>query len=322
MAKNIPLQRLIKGRDLIGLKVISLENGKLINKVDEIVYDPKENNVKALVVDQGGWFADTKIVLYQDIKSIGQDAVVIDSEDVIKKASDVQENITHIVKDDNYLTTNRVMTENGTDLGQVSDVVFDKENGHVVELEITQGTVDNIKSGKKHISVNDVIKTGEDVMIVKDSVKDQLRVQSQTGGISGIIADVKTKTPEVTETAKQKLSHLKNEGISKADDFRLKEKATETKESVLEKSMGIKGIIKDKVQTGKEKIKESRKQAAVGKYVTINILTPADEMLAPRGALITNDLLIRAQKAGVLEQVLANSSSEPIPFTGNALPQE
>ena len=78
---------MLKGNNILGLKVIAIKNGKKINKVEDIIYNPKENKVKALLIDESGWFEDAKVILLQNIKSIGRDAVLIESEDQITKAS-------------------------------------------------------------------------------------------------------------------------------------------------------------------------------------------------------------------------------------------
>lgn len=102
MAKNAQLPGLLKGKNVIGLKVVTLNKGKNIHDVDEIVYDPHDHLVKALVVDEGGWFSDASVLLFEDVQSIGKDAVVIESDELVKKASDVHERINRIVRDDTY----------------------------------------------------------------------------------------------------------------------------------------------------------------------------------------------------------------------------
>lgn len=315
-------QQLYKGKDVIGLKVVTLQKGKIIENIDELVYDPAENKVKAFVVDSGGWFADAKVVLFDDISTIGADAVIVESDAVIKKASDVEERITRIVKDDNYLTQNKVMTESGTELGKVSDIYFDPSSGSVIELEVSQGAVKNVQSGRKRVAVADIMKVGEDVTIVRSSVEQQLQQQSQQQGLAGAAATAKDKSPELLEQAKEKMKQVGSAAKQKFDEARsnpenqdklqrLKEKAVQAKETVEQKVFEAKDAVTQKTEEGKEKIEEKRKNAALGKYVSIHILSPDDTLLAQRGDMITNALLRKAEDNGVLQQVLSNVSDTP-----------
>jgi uncharacterized protein YrrD len=199
---------LIKGKDLINLKVLTLQDGKLIKNVDELVFDPMANQVRALVVDPKGWFSDAEVILFEDIKNIGRDSIVVESEDVIKKASDVQEKISRIIKDDNYLTDNKVMTEDGNELGKISDIYFDPHTGNVIELEVSQGTLKSVQSGKKRVRVSDVIRVGEDATIVKGFVEETLENQAQHQGLQGVVTTAQAKAPGAIEQAKQKLNQL------------------------------------------------------------------------------------------------------------------
>ncbi len=76
----------IKGQNVINLKIITINDGKEIDNVKDIIYDPKQNRVRALLISNGGWFSDAKVLLMEEIKNIGQDAVIIDSSDAIKKS--------------------------------------------------------------------------------------------------------------------------------------------------------------------------------------------------------------------------------------------
>lgn len=77
--------QLLKGKNIVGLKVLSLDTGEFLDDVDELIFDPKEHKVKAFVVDEGGWFSDAKIILFNDVKSIGKDAITIESKNLVKR---------------------------------------------------------------------------------------------------------------------------------------------------------------------------------------------------------------------------------------------
>lgn len=272
----------MKGTDVIGLKVMAREGVKKIDNVKEIAYDPNDHMVKALIVDEGGWFSDAKVILFNDISSIGKDAVMIESERLIRKASEITQSIKRIVKGDTFLTGNKIITQEGTELGNVSDIYFDAASGKVYELEVSQG-LKNIQSGKKRIKVDDIVKIGEDATMVRSYVEDTL--QQQQGGVQGAV----NKTVDVAQD--------KGPGVI--------EQTKKTADSLSKEA-------KKTFEEGKEKITEERKKSVVGKYLTVNILGRNDEIIARRSDIVTHELLERAEENGMLGNVLNNISSEPV----------
>lgn len=192
---------LIKGNDVIGLKILSLKQGRQIDDVSDLVYDPQNHQVKALIVDKGGWFSDAKLILYKDVESIGKDAVMVKTTDVVRKASDISERVESIAKADNYLTKTKIVTDSGTDLGSVSDIYFDDKTGRVEEFEVSQG-LKNLQSGKKRVRVSDIVTIGEDATIVRAVAEARFEKQAQDQGLQGMINKGKQATTETINQAK------------------------------------------------------------------------------------------------------------------------
>lgn len=328
---------ILKGKDVIGLQIVTLEKGKILGNVNEIIFDPQNNQVKALLVDAGGWFTNARIILYEDVNKIGKDAVIVESENIIKNASEVQERITRILKGDNYLTTNKVVTEDGAEIGNVSDIFFDEPSGKVLELEVSQGTAENIKSGKKRVKVSDIIKVGEDVTIVRGYVEEDFEKQAEGHGLQGVSNTIGEKAPGLIDQAKQKLSDIgddveeKGKDLSDKTQSKLKEvqedpetkeklseirsKANSTKGTLEEKAIEIKDSINKKVQEGKKKVITQSKKDVVGKYLTTNILSKTDKVLAKRGDVITNELIAQAEENDMLDKLITNATVEPVTIT-------
>jgi len=304
-------QNIIKGTEVIGLKVITLEKGQNINVVHELVYDPQDHEVKALIVDEGGWFSDAKVILFEDIEKIGKDVIIVSSDQVVKKASDVQKRITRIVKADNFLTEDKIITEDGTELGQVSDIYFDSTTGKVIELEVSQG-LKNFKSGKKRVKIADIIKVGKDATIVRAYVEDDLEQQAQKQGVQGAVNSARQQAPSVIDQVKAKAQEVGQLAQDKVREVKDLPKTKELLQTVKDKTSQLTDTTKQKVQETKEKTDQDKRKNALGKYVTINILSANDQILAKRGDMITNAVLSSAEGEGMLEQVYSNISSEPL----------
>lgn len=200
----------LKGKEVIGLKVISINDGKQIGKVEDLIYDPKENKLKAFLIDEGALFKDAKLILREDVKSIGHDAVIIESKEKIIKASKVSHLISNIARGNEYLTKTKIVTENGNDLGNVSDVFFDLKTGKVLALEVSQG-IKNIQSGKKRVRVSDILTVGKDVTIVKSYTEEEFKDQAKKGGIMGVFVRLRRKIPKFMDQAKYKAKEFGEE---------------------------------------------------------------------------------------------------------------
>lgn len=240
---------LIKGTDVIGLNVFTLDKGEKIEDVDDIIFDPKENKVRALLVKSKGLLSDSKVILLDDIKSIGKDAVIINSEEALKNASDVPEPVSSIANDGVYLTKTKIVTEDGMNLGNVSDIYFDSKTGQVEEIEVSQGGLKNIQEGTKRIKVSDIITVGKDAIIVKGYAKEVF--EKQQGGIKGAVdkgvESFQRLAGQAGGKAQQFSERIREEGEN------LRPKIEEAGEKLKEKAYEAEGMLRQKAKEAKEK---------------------------------------------------------------------
>lgn len=240
---------LVKANDVIGAKIISLDTGKEIKKIEDVIYDGKENKVLAFLVDSGGLFSNAKVIFLEDTKGIGKDAVIIESEKNIKDTSKVPKNVGNIARESNYLTKTRVITEQGRDLGQISDILFDPKTGKVEEFEVTQGLA-NLKSGKKTFKITDILTIGEDATIVRAATEEKFESQAKESGIQGALNQavntIKEKAPAIKEKAQEQIEKARDKTTDKIREVkenpqtqetlnRAKQSLNKTKEDIKEK---------------------------------------------------------------------------------------
>lgn len=331
---------LIKGSSVIGSKVITVKEGREVEDVDDIIYDPLDNRVKALLVDSGGLFTDATVILLEETQSIGENTVLIDSERALKHASDVSPSVSNIAKGNTYLTQKRIVTEDGRQLGVITDIYFDPKTGKVEEFEVSQG-LEDVRSGKKRIKISDVVTVGQDATIVREYAVEEFQKQSQTQGISGAVSrgvdKVSEETPQLVDQSRAKLDEW-GEGIKqmtastldqveemveKAKDVYSRPSTQEAIQKAEDKTRKAFGSVQEQIQEIKQRAqtktreigdqaKDQLKEDAVGKYVTKNILSPSDKILIRRGEIVTYRVVNEAEKDGILDQILRNLSTDPV----------
>ena len=193
---------MIKGKDVIGLKVITINGGREIDDVQDLIYDPSSQRVLGLIVDRAGWFNDSKIIPIENVKNIGEDAVMVESRESVLKGSDAGEEISELLASSRALTRTKLITEDGKELGDVEDIYFDEQTGKVIELIVSEGMVKDVQSGKKRVKTSDIITIGKDATIVSAATEYDLDVQDQTRGIKGRINEAKAEGSGIIDEAK------------------------------------------------------------------------------------------------------------------------
>lgn len=296
---------LIKASKVIGLPVFTINDGRKIENVEDVIYDPLQNRIEALLIEKGGWFGESRVILFDDLEGIGYDAALITSRNLMRKIADVGKNIQAIVKNDTFLTNTKIITEDGIELGRVSDIYFNSSTGRVEEFEVSQGTLQNWKTGKKRIKIESLVTIGHDATIVK--IYNPGKIQTDTGvqNSEPIKIDKENKTLEtdkIHEQTKKLVDAVRSktqEVVDKKDETGVKVETVKDKDAIVNKQT---------VENAETKIKllERRKRDAVGLYLTKNILTPNDAILAKEGEMVTYKLLQDAETAGVLDQIFSN----------------
>ena len=106
---------MIAGKNLIGLKVYFLNSGERSYAVKDLIFDGGINNLVALVVEKEEYPPDARVIFFEDIITVGNDAVIVASEENLKNDQETA-----------YL-------ENGKQRGE--DIYFEAKNGEVVKAE-------------------------------------------------------------------------------------------------------------------------------------------------------------------------------------------
>jgi uncharacterized protein YrrD len=269
---------MVKGNDVIGLKVITKADGRIISDVTDIVYTPKDNKVHALIIEEGGFFSDAQILLIEDVLSIGKDAVIIESAEQIRKASSVPQPISTIASNSQYLTKSMVVTEEGTQLGKITDIYFDETTGNVEEFEVSEGVMKNVHSGKKRFKVEDIVTIGEEVTIVKVDAEQKFQQQAEEQGVKGalnktttsaqehgprIMDQVKAKAGELGEKVQQKTDEIKESPQTQKIVADIKQKTQQAKDKADELTTQA----KEKAQEKKEEYDNSKTQGSPSTYM-------------------------------------------------------
>jgi uncharacterized protein YrrD len=232
---------MIRGKELIGMPVVSLDQGKEIGEVQDLVFDPARRRILGMILDEGGWFREPEILPYESIESIGPDAVVVRHVE-----SGAAPNIDpDDLKKSFNLTGKKVISEKGHELGTIYDLYIDESTGEVLGFELTQGLFRDTSIGKKFVEYDHIQSIGEDIVVV--GMEGAMSAVAQKGGIAKGYESLKEAGSDSLEKAKETLQTVKEAGVESLEKAREKSEALTLR--AREKGEGLTGRILERKES-------------------------------------------------------------------------
>jgi uncharacterized protein YrrD len=153
-------------KDLVDVPVISNAAAREIGRVQEVLFNPRANALFGLVVSPTEKDGPRLLVPLRGIRSIGKDAITIESLNVAEPYDDNVE-AQEISAAGGYGSGMTVMTESGESVGKVDKLTI-KEDGTVASYHSTAGFF-----GSKHEIEPSEVKSGsKDMIIISDSARE------------------------------------------------------------------------------------------------------------------------------------------------------
>lgn len=129
---------LLRGSDLNGLPVVSIDEGDALADVKDVVYSPGRGVLLGFTLNKRGFFSGPMkaVLAYGDVAAIGRDAVMVNASSAVEQGG---ESLAAVVDDSagRNVIGNDVLTDGGKRLGTVVDVIIQVSSGEVVGYELT-----------------------------------------------------------------------------------------------------------------------------------------------------------------------------------------
>jgi uncharacterized protein YrrD len=119
------MKLLMTASQIRGLPVVTVYGGEDVAEVRDVIYDPALGRLMGLTLNQRGFFSGRRheVLPVQAIHAIGQHAVMVLDESSLTAPKDAPEDIAHPATERNVIG-NDVLTDGGTSLGTVADLVL------------------------------------------------------------------------------------------------------------------------------------------------------------------------------------------------------
>lgn len=153
-----------KAKDLIGLPVIAILEGKEVGRVKDTVIDPKNRAIAGLLAEELDWPRGIKVIALSSVRGIGDDAIIIDRQNQMGDLAAAQE-LEHLLKEPIQTANIKVLTAEGKSLGNVSDFLIDLETGKIAIFEVGGAEKSTLISAERALTM------GKELLIVSEGEK-------------------------------------------------------------------------------------------------------------------------------------------------------
>ncbi len=252
-------------REIINLRVLSVEEGKEIGFVQELLLNPQKGSVDFLLVKDGEWYYGLKALPFSAVQGIGEYALTVASRSDLKRLAETAD-AAALLENNPGLIGLRVLSRKGRLLGRVREYYVDENSGKVRGCQLVPDGQDK-PSGI--IEDKYICTFGREFLVVEDDADKNLMTEFPEG---------EAPVPQVEE---------KETAAPAAEPAGL---AQETEEEVEEDSAEAVNSLK--------LFRERQRQYLIGKKLGITITSDDGTVIAEEGALVTDELIDRVTEAG------------------------
>lgn len=163
-----------KWSELRGIALVTIESGKKEGTLDDFYFDPQTAALRALRVKTG--LFGHRALLVSSINAIGVDAITFAKEDMLidEKSDALLPNMPYGSELLNY----KVLTEGGTVVGSVSDIILDVSYPtqlRIAAYELPGSLFGRLGGHHPMFAANQVVRYGRDVIVIPDAVAETLK---------------------------------------------------------------------------------------------------------------------------------------------------
>ena len=172
--------------DIFGLPVFSIREGKEVGKVRDAIISRSKMKVTAFLVEDIAWYGP-RILTFNKLQSLGQDALVIETEEDLVDLKDAAR-LGQLLDRDLKVIKKKVVTDTGKLVGDISSFQIDETNGNLGAVEIKQY---GAQAKTKVVVIEKVLSIGPDVLVIGEKAR-----------VSPVPAPEKPARPRVMTTKK------------------------------------------------------------------------------------------------------------------------
>lgn len=162
---------------IIGLPVICQQTGKRLGLVEDILYEPEDMQIKGIIVASMGYRSKMFSIDFDKIQAFGEVSVMV--------GDDCEEKTNY--KGQKYPVGRTIIRDDGQELGSISNVIFNPDDGHIEGYEISKGVIDDLVVGRSILSGDFMPHLDKDMIVIP--AEQNIELKPNNRGILNILSD-------------------------------------------------------------------------------------------------------------------------------------
>ncbi len=155
-------------RTLQGRSIISVTNGQIVAKAEDILIDPTTRQVAAVITSKGSLLKrepGVEVIPGDEVQVWGQDVILVKRPEVIVKKEELPGHEKWLTVSD-QIKGHDVVGTDGTRIGQLNDIIIDAA-GQLVGYSLARVFIEGPVAQSKRIAARATRALGGDVLIVE-----------------------------------------------------------------------------------------------------------------------------------------------------------
>lgn len=238
---------MLRSSEIMGNPIITYDSGEQIGKVEDLVFDAV--NLIALVVNR----KNSQVIYMDRIKTIGPDAVIVNSADAIVQSEEVFERQAATMG-------LKMMTNDAHELGYVWDICFERD-GRVAGYDLSGSKLAAFVEGRSFVPAYLVERIGKEVILT--SAEAEQAMQTQPSPVKTAVQSVGSTVQKVGRIATDKLGDAANTLTDKLKEARemAREKVETVQQTASQRLHKVEVVAEEKADEVKEKRDEMIEEA-------------------------------------------------------------
>ncbi|MFT4412806.1 PRC-barrel domain-containing protein [Fredinandcohnia humi] len=249
-----------KSTEIVGLPIISIQDGQEVGKVKSLVINPDKGSVDFLTIEHEDWQVSVKAIPFKKVVGIGEYAVTVESESAVIDLNEIPI-ANQLVNKKIKITNNKVMTRKGQLIGEVVEYYVDDENGNILGMQLT------VANREVALASASVLTYGKDIIIVNEDATSHF-------------------LDSVEQLVNPEVEVIKNQEVNEKDSL---------KNDTIDPFEGLNLVSEDEEVVA---LKEKQVELLKGKTVSRDILDNNGNVLFPEGTILSAEDVMKAQEEG------------------------
>lgn len=179
-----------KSVEILGLPIISITEGRELGMSKTLLIDAKNGSVAAITIEDEDWYRGVKLIPYESVIAIGDDAVTVTNSENILTLDDAGD-YEQLLDDNIRIIGTKAITKSGSIQGKISELYIG-DDGKIEKCEITapDGTTSDVTADQISIF-------GKQVTVIDPNAekKNELTANAPKAGVPSEKAAPKAAAP-------------------------------------------------------------------------------------------------------------------------------